>query len=435
MDGTLRRAARMSRRRRASSLLSIVALVAGAVTFAGETPATAAPNTSTPSAQSFVCDGQWHPVPSVDPQHDYGDYDSIVSVSALSADDAWGIGYARDFSQPGGYQTLAEHWDGAAWSAVSMPNSTKANWNQLAAVTAVASDDVWAVGSEGSGPYASLIEHWDGTSWTIQSDGVPDSYLTSVSSRGPNDVWVAGSTNYIGSGLLMHWDGTQWTRMLIPGAVLFRGIDERAPNDIWAVGQESVNGFGDLSLAYHFDGRTWRRYDTPNPLGKYDIDQNWLTSVDAINARDVWATGVARDSDWGIADRPFTVHWNGRRWAFVATPDPGGSTQSTDLWGAVAFGSKDIWALGRVGSDPSWSTFGAHWDGSSWTQTSSSTSGEFLGGGGLSRVLPDGSRRDRHSGPVDDGEYRPNRNADSSGQRHRHGWIRPRLASLRPDHD
>ncbi len=387
MYGTRRRRARVParavRRGRAVSLLSVVALLIGAVTFAGEAPAAAAPSPDTagPSAQSFVCDGQWHPVPSVDPQHDYGDYDSIVSVSSLSASDAWGIGYARDFSQPGGYQTLAEHWDGTSWSAVAMPNSTKANWNQLAAVTAVATDDVWAVGSEGSGPYASLIEHWDGSSWTIQSDGVPDSYLTSVSAHGPNDVWVAGSTNYIGSGLLMHWDGAQWTRTLIPGALLFRAIDERAPNDIWAVGQESVNGYGDVSLAYHYNGRTWRRYDTPNPLGKYDIDQNWLTSVDAISTRDVWATGVARDSDWGIADRPFTAHWNGRRWAFVATPDPGGSTQSTDLWGAVAFGPSDIWALGRVGRDPRWTTFGTHWDGSSWTETSPSTSGEFLGVG------------------------------------------------------
>src|SRR5262249_7291397 len=82
-----------------------------------------------------------------------------------------------------------------------------------------------------------------------------------------------------------------WTRTLVQGALVFRGIDELSPHDVWAVGQESVNGYGDLSAAYHFDGHQWRRYATPNPLGKYDIDQNWLTSVHAISTGDIWATG------------------------------------------------------------------------------------------------------------------------------------------------
>jgi Carboxypeptidase regulatory-like domain len=41
--------------------------------------------------------------------------------------------------------------------------------------------------------------------------------------------------------------------------------------------------------------------------------------------------------------------------------------------------------VGRVGSDPEWTSFTAHWDGASWTQTPSATSGEFLA------VSPDGA--------------------------------------------
>ena len=325
------------------------------------------------------CDGQWHKVRTVDPAPNNGDYNALVAVSALSATDAWAVGIGDDFDSPApGYRTLAEHWDGTAWTRVPMPDSTKTTWNQMNGVAAISHDDVWAVGNEGTSPYGSLIEHWDGTSWTIQDDGTPDTYLTSVSGLGANDVWAAGSTNYIGNGLIVHWDGTAWSRTLIPGAIYFRAIQELSPTDIWAVGQQSVNGEGDLTVAVHFDGVSWQRFGTPNPLRIHDIDQNWLTSVAAVSSTDVWATGIARDHDYGIVDRPFTIHWDGAHWSLVSTPDPGGPTEDTDLWSLVALGSHDVWAVGSVGNEPDWSTFSIHWDGSAWTQSSSSTGGRFV---------------------------------------------------------
>ena len=86
-----------------------------------------------------ICDGMWHRIASVDPAHNNGDYDSLVSVSVISSTDAWAIGIADDFSGGGGYQTLTEHWDGSRWSRVPSPNSTKTTWNQFSAVAAVSS--------------------------------------------------------------------------------------------------------------------------------------------------------------------------------------------------------------------------------------------------------------------------------------------------------
>ena len=42
--------------------------------------------------------------------------------------------------------TLVEHWDGTTWSVVNSPNVTT-DGNQLGGVVALATGNVWAVGS------------------------------------------------------------------------------------------------------------------------------------------------------------------------------------------------------------------------------------------------------------------------------------------------
>jgi hypothetical protein len=58
-------------------------------------------------------------------------------------------------------------------------------------VTAVSSNNVWAVGGAGGN---ALVEHWDGTSWSIVSNLViaGSGGLSSVSADSANDVWAVG---------------------------------------------------------------------------------------------------------------------------------------------------------------------------------------------------------------------------------------------------
>ena len=64
-------------------------------------------------------------------------------------------------------QTLVEHWNGSAWSVVPSPNAPGTRSNSLVSVSAVAANDVWAVGYSLIGfTHQTLIEHWDGSSWT-----------------------------------------------------------------------------------------------------------------------------------------------------------------------------------------------------------------------------------------------------------------------------
>src|SRR4029077_3033917 len=87
----------------------------------------------------------------------------LRGVSVVSANDVWAVG---DFVTTTNIRrTLVEHWDGTAWSVVVSPNSgTSTTNNSLKGVSVMSANDVWAVGSAGSG---TLVEHWNGTAWSV----------------------------------------------------------------------------------------------------------------------------------------------------------------------------------------------------------------------------------------------------------------------------
>src|SRR2546430_184936 len=118
------------------------------------------------------CDSSFHQVPSQNP----GGAGNIIFNTAravVTAGDIWAVGAQVEFSGPGfgPDSTLAEHWDGAAWSAVATPNPGVDN-NDLWGVTSVpgatvSTNNVWAVGdsTDGSGVEHSMALQWNGTGW------------------------------------------------------------------------------------------------------------------------------------------------------------------------------------------------------------------------------------------------------------------------------
>ena len=233
-------------------------------------------------------------------------------MAALSSTDVWAVGQWRRFSGTDYDHALVEHWDGTSWAVIQTPHPSLPI-SILFGVAALSSSDVWAVGYEEDliSGYRTLIEHWDGSTWTIIQDGTHEGWLTSVSAIAPDDVWAVGSTNYVGQGLIEHWDGTTWTKTLLDDAVFLRSVTAINQSDVWAVGQLPHDGEGDYTYAVHFDGSSWTQVPTPSPLQRHNIDQNWLTSVTALASDDVWAAGIVRDPDYGILDRTLTEHWDG----------------------------------------------------------------------------------------------------------------------------
>ena len=95
---------------------------------------------------------------------------------------------------------------------------------RLNAVTAVAANDIWAVGEVQSltGPYglSTLIEHWNGSSWSIVPSPTPTGTLptlTAVAHRGSNDVYAVGWDQHpdgtgVAEGLILRWNGSTWSQ-------------------------------------------------------------------------------------------------------------------------------------------------------------------------------------------------------------------------------
>lgn len=71
---------------------------------------------------------------------------TLNATAAISPYDAWAVGYSAPVGKLYQYNTAALHWNGTQWSVVPTPNAAGANENVLYGVTAIASNNVWAVG-------------------------------------------------------------------------------------------------------------------------------------------------------------------------------------------------------------------------------------------------------------------------------------------------
>jgi hypothetical protein len=59
-----------------------------------------------------------------------------------------------------------------------------------------------------------------------------------------------------------------------------------------------------------------------------------------VSATDAWAVGFF---DNGSVDQPLILHWNGHKWAQVASPHPG---IEGSLSGVAAVSASNVWAVG-----------------------------------------------------------------------------------------
>jgi hypothetical protein len=298
----------------------------------------------------------------------------LNGIAASTTNDVWAVGgYAIDLSRGA---TLIEHWDGSQWSVVLSPNPAS-SINQLIGVTAIAANDVWAVGYfQSGGPWQPLIEHWDGGQWSI----VPSPYiegggaLYSVSAVSANDVWAVGyyiNSSALNQTLIEHWDGTQWSIVPSPNIGLgdnwLWGVSALSANDVWAVGEYDEIGGGNRTLILRWNGAQWSIVPSPNcPTSREDR----LRGVVAVSNNDVWAVGGCLGAETLIQ------HWDGSQWSIVPSPNPGDFQM---LYAVSAVSPNDVWAVGYYFYENGInSTLILHWDGTNWSQVPSPNPGTFI---------------------------------------------------------
>jgi hypothetical protein len=91
----------------------------------------------------------------------------LNSIACHSVTSCTAVGSFYDGAE---YQTLAEHWNGHAWTVQQTPDVTTGELNLLSGVRCPAKKTCVAVGSyfdTSSGAYQTLAELWNGSQWTI----------------------------------------------------------------------------------------------------------------------------------------------------------------------------------------------------------------------------------------------------------------------------
>ena len=294
----------------------------------------------------------------------------LQAVDAWASDNAWAAGFY--LGPEGVYETLAERWDGSAWTLVETPNvGTNGDW--LNGVAAVSPSEAWAVGYTAGDPatYTSttLVEHWTGSTWSVVPSPNPSkdplygaNQLNDVRAFARNDVWAAG-WQWVPSGsapLIERWDGRRWRVSKTPntGDKELQALDGTSSSDIWAVGHTLSVSEGHQSLAMHWNGSSWTVVPTP----KLPFD-NYLNDVSVVSPTDAWAVGYTIPPDLDI--QPYYLHWNGSVWAEVSSPH---LSSTYNYLTSIAAASRNlVYAAGYRTVNGEVVTFVERWDGAQWS--------------------------------------------------------------------
>jgi sugar lactone lactonase YvrE len=256
--------------------------------------------------------------------------------------------------------TLAERWNGTAWTIQSTPNPEGATENPLLGVSCPSSTECIAVGAaRKGGTYSPLVERWNGTTWSIQTIAEEGTILRSVSCTSSTSCTAAGESG--ADGLAEHWNGTSWSAQSVPspaGAVFVELEGVSCVSSTWctAVGRYQAEKSGNpATLAEHWNGTSWAVQSMPTETGGSN-----LLGVSCFSSSVCSAVGYATKM---LAD-----YWNGTEWSIQSTPTPNeGKLEAVSCSSAITCVS--------VGNDGL--TQAERWTGTEWVIQSTPTVKEY----------------------------------------------------------
>ena len=265
-----------------------------------------------------------------------------------------------------GFEPLAEHWDGAHWSNMSVP----AVGGLFQSIACPSPTVCVAVGGAGSSMRAAA---WNGTTWTIEplaDPGTgPAAFIASVACSSTTNCFAVGSKG--SATLIESWDGATWSIAasadVASAADGLGGVSCASASSCVAVGTASV---GDVpqTLVESWDGANWTIVPSPTPAGS---DLN-LKDVSCASATSCVAVG------WVVPaagpESPFVESWDGANWSLVSSPTVS-ATDSSFLLRVDCSSAVNCFATGDVIANAGGASSGLveHWDGTSWSINSSQT--------------------------------------------------------------
>ncbi len=294
--------------------------------------------------------------------------------------------------------TLAERWNGTAWSLTSTPNMPGVLNSDLVSVACSTSDSCMAVGNQetSAGGQTSLAETWNGTSWSIQKtpavSGALTVMLSGVTCTSSNACVAVGwyaSTAGTQEPLAESWNGHAWTIHATPtpaGATqaVLAGVSCMTATSCVAVGsQENATGH-QLPLTERWSGGAWTMQSTPMPASAL---QGRLISISCAAATSCVAVGEYLNGSVNVgrghAHQPMAVSWNGATWSARSIDRPAGAPASY-LDAVSCAGATSCTAVGwstSPGSSKTETALAESWNGVAWTmQPSAGISNAALSG-------------------------------------------------------
>jgi hypothetical protein len=119
------------------------------------------------------------------------------------------------------------------------------------------------------------------------------------------------------------------------------------------------------SKIIHWDGRRWSIVPSPDASGGF------LSDVAAVSATNVWAVGWSYvGTGTSLRSQSRIEHWNGSFWSI--TPSP--KTSGTGLSGITTISANNIWAVGSGVTLGYKTSLILHWNGRTWNTLANSGS-------------------------------------------------------------
>ncbi|HEV2451668.1 MAG TPA: hypothetical protein VGS62_07060 [Streptosporangiaceae bacterium] len=301
---------------------------------------------------------------------------ALQGVSCLTASRCTAVGF---YVKHNATRSLAESWDGTAWTVQAAPSPAALN-SSLNAVSCATSTSCMAVGYfqvAANDVVQPLAEHWNGSTWTIPPVSVPAGALggglLGVSCTSDTSCTATGyyvkpiSNNRLVYALAERWDGSTWSIQATPSKPRSQlsGVSCTSDTSCTAVGNYEPtppNG-SQLTLAEHWNGTTWTVQPTPNPA-------NPVASLAAIACSSAaTCTAVGKSISAVGVMQTLAEHWNGSTWVTQPTPNPT-ATQAgslTGLWGVSCPTASSCTAAATFAPTSFTARAAAeYWNGSSW---------------------------------------------------------------------
>jgi hypothetical protein len=234
----------------------------------------------------------------------------LTAVSASSAGNVWAVGAAPNSSDT--ENALILHWNGKAWKQVPAPK-VKTTFGsagaQLVSVSALSAGNAWASGDlilPGAGVAGGVILHWNGKAWAqVAVSSLTQAGGLSVSATSASNVWASGCDCQGGADgvLTAHWNGKKWTMVSVPLRAYGTAGGELATagNTAWVSAVScQMGGCTATQMILRWTGTAWK-------VSASLPSKNTIVALAATSPANAWAVGF-------VLTKTLILHWNGKSW-------------------------------------------------------------------------------------------------------------------------